>query len=133
MAIEVNGELILNHDETAAFVSNMIHPNANALRLRDEFLRDLEAVEIDFTNGEISAKFPAISLPIQAISLYDEKPSSKLEASVATIHIEQRDEVNSLSTQLFVFEEQSPRPISRKKEEWTTTEKVAGSTIFSAA
>lgn len=70
MAIEMNDELILDRSETVALLSNMIHPNTNALRLRDDFLRRFENVV--FNNGEIIAVCPEISLPAREHSLYDE-------------------------------------------------------------
>lgn len=63
MAHEINGELVLNAEETAALVHNMIHPNVEACMRRDEFLRDLSDLHIDLTDGEITANCPDIQLP----------------------------------------------------------------------
>lgn len=40
MAHEINGELVLNKEETVAFVQNMIHPDLDAIRRRDIFCGD---------------------------------------------------------------------------------------------
>lgn len=63
MAYENSGELVLNVEETAALVHNMLNPNVESCMRRDEFLRDLADLHIDLTNGEITANCPDIQLP----------------------------------------------------------------------
>ena len=57
MAYEIKDELILDAEETAALLHNMLHPNVEAIMRRDEFLRDLSDLHIDLTNGEITANW----------------------------------------------------------------------------
>jgi len=131
LAIEMYDELILDRSETVALLSNMIHPNTNALRLRDDFLRRFENVV--FNNGEIIAVCPEISLPARGHSLYDEKPSSKINVTAGTIRIEQGYEVSLLSTPVFTFNKQNHPPRMPENEKWTWAENAFQATIPTAA
>ena len=55
-------ELVLNHAESVAFDHNMIHPNTDALLRRDEFLRGLSGIELNYSDGEIVAECPNIHI-----------------------------------------------------------------------
>lgn len=48
MAREIRGDLLLSPSESITFVHNLLQPDKEALRRRDEFLRDMEGLEISF-------------------------------------------------------------------------------------
>lgn len=54
MSIIIEDELVLDQNETTAFIRNMIHPNTEALRRRDTFLDD---IVIRVSGGEIVAEY----------------------------------------------------------------------------
>ena len=53
MAMEMNGEIILDQDESVAFVQNMVYPNVEALHRRDSFMAELDMKKVNISNGEI--------------------------------------------------------------------------------
>lgn len=54
-------EIILNEEETCAFIYNMLHPNEKAIKLRDSFIED---IKITITKeGEIISNINEIVLP----------------------------------------------------------------------
>lgn len=131
MAIEMNDELILDRSETIALLSNMIHPNTNALKLRDDFLRRFENVV--FTNSEIIAVCPEINLPAREHSLYDEKPSGRINVTAGTIRIEQGYEDSLLSIPVFTFNKQNHPTRMPEDEKWTWAENAFQAIIPTAA
>lgn len=71
MAIEVNGELVLDRDETVAFIRNMIHPDLEAIRRRDAFLREMEDISFSFTEDGIIAESNRINIRDEKQPIYD--------------------------------------------------------------
>ena len=53
MAVCRNGEIILDREESALFIKNMIHPDLDAIKRRDEFL---DGITIDIQGDCIIAK-----------------------------------------------------------------------------
>lgn len=65
VANEVHGELVLDLEETIDFVYHMLHPDAEAMRRRDDFMRGLDGMKLNYTNGEITLDAPDIDLPCE--------------------------------------------------------------------
>ena len=122
MAYEIDGELVLNAEETAALVHNMLHPNVEACMRRDEFLRDLSDLHIDLTNGEITANCPDIQLPSElpqeGHSLYDDSKLNRLELVEGKIEFEESDEDGWFNSPLFRGNEQSRYPEPSAVDRW---------------
>ncbi len=57
-----NDEIILDRDESLKFIEKMIHPDNEAITLRDKFLAELDNTKIVFKNGEIWVSCPDITL-----------------------------------------------------------------------
>lgn len=49
-------ELILTAEESRALIYAMTHPDEDALRKRDAFIRDVKDLKIDYKAGEIRAE-----------------------------------------------------------------------------
>ena len=62
MPLEHLDELVLNHAESETFVHNMIHPNTDALLRRDEFIRGLSEIELNYSDGEVVAECPSVHI-----------------------------------------------------------------------
>ena len=43
----------------------MLHPDAEAMRRRDDFMRGLDGMKLNYTNGEITIDAPDIDLPCE--------------------------------------------------------------------
>ena len=56
MAVEMCGELVLDRNETIALIRDMIHPDLDAIRRRDAFLRDREDITYSFSEEGIVAE-----------------------------------------------------------------------------
>lgn len=54
MAVEINGELHLNAEETRCFLNEMIHPDREALARRDAFMSNLDMSKITFGEDCVS-------------------------------------------------------------------------------
>jgi len=65
---------VLDQNETAAFVKNMIHPNDEALRRRDAFLND---IIIRVSGEEIVAEGDSIRISLQSRRLIKTKGDAK--------------------------------------------------------
>lgn len=65
MAKVVNGELVLDLEETINFVYHMLHPDAEAIRRRDDFMRGMDGLKVNYANGEIMLDAPDIDLPCE--------------------------------------------------------------------
>lgn len=46
MAKQIDGTLYLNKEESIALMHNLTHPNEEALRRRDEFLKEIDKLDI---------------------------------------------------------------------------------------
>ena len=57
-----DNEIILDRDESLEFIEKMIHPDDEAIALRDKFLTGLDNTKIVFKNGEIHVSCPDITL-----------------------------------------------------------------------
>ena len=62
MAIEINNELFLDQEETATLIRNMIHPNLDAIRRRDAFLRDMDDMTFAFSEEGVTAECSDIKI-----------------------------------------------------------------------
>ena len=69
MAIEVYGELVLDRDETVALIRDMIHPDLDAIRLRDA--RDREDITYSFSDEGIVAECNDLDLHEKKQTMYD--------------------------------------------------------------
>lgn len=122
MAYEINGELVLNAEETVALVYNMLHPNVEACMRRDEFLRDLSDLHIDLTNGEITANCPDIQLPSELQReghlLYDDSKLNRFELVEGKIVFEESDEDEWFNSHFFRENEQSRYPELSGDDRW---------------
>ena len=59
MAICRNGEIILDREESALFIKNMIHPDLDAIKRRDEFLNGITVdIQGDCTIAECDIELP---------------------------------------------------------------------------
>jgi len=67
MSVVIEDELVLDRNETAAFIRNMIHPNIEALRRRDAFLSDRDDVVFRFSDGKIIAECSSICIPFESM------------------------------------------------------------------
>ena len=66
MSVVTEGELVLDQNETAEFVRNIIHPNIEALRRRDAFLSDRDDIVIHFSGEEIVAECDSVCVHFES-------------------------------------------------------------------
>ena len=52
----MSDEIILTADESRALIHAMTHPDEDALRKRDAFIRGVKDLRIDYEAGEITAE-----------------------------------------------------------------------------
>lgn len=67
MSVVIEDELVLDRNEMAEFVRNMIHPNIEALRRRDAFLSDRDDVVFHFSGERIVAECSSICIPFDSM------------------------------------------------------------------
>ena len=129
MSMEINGELVLDENETVALIRNMLHPNADAIRCRDLFLRDRDDMNFCLSDDGIIAEC-SINLLENKQQIYNTQLimsnlGSDLSYKQQSVEFDYSEDKNNH----FVFSSSK----TKKDNSWCNNPRVTDSSIAKAA